>query len=180
MDGADATNLTACSVVMCSSTTLRSGTRSSSGFSTVSMKTASLSNMSTFGSVTSPCTSSRSPACKVSHELESCALCGQYRVLAQIAVSPQSQERLSPCQACPLFGSVTSPCTSSRSTACKVSQKLESCALCGQYRLLAYTAVSPQSKKRLSPCQECPLLGSVAFPCTRSRCPVCISHGSRI
>ena len=64
LEGADATKSTACFVVMCSRTTLRSGTRSSSGVNTVSMKTASLSNMSTLGSVTSPWTRSRSPACR--------------------------------------------------------------------------------------------------------------------
>ena len=55
------TKSTANSVVMCSSTTRRSGRRSSSPASTVSMNTVSRSNTSTAGSVTSPCTSSGRP-----------------------------------------------------------------------------------------------------------------------
>ena len=61
VSGASVTNCTASLVVMCSNTTRSSGRSRSSGCSTRSMNTASRSNTSTAGSVTSPCTSSGMP-----------------------------------------------------------------------------------------------------------------------
>mmetsp|Transcript_1005 Transcript_1005/g.3061 ORF Transcript_1005/g.3061 Transcript_1005/m.3061 type:complete len:204 (-) Transcript_1005:366-977(-) len=56
--GAAATNAAACLVVICSMTTRRPGSASSSGVRILSMNTASRSKKSIAGSVTSPCTSS--------------------------------------------------------------------------------------------------------------------------